>query len=91
MLEKDLEILEKILTDSGYSKNYVSVILTHLVNKLSEYNFKEFTPNFLYTILSPEIGKKTSRDVSDYFEQYRSKGSYTTKLQDYLNKSPWMK
>lgn len=90
-MDKDLDILEKILTELGYSKNFISIILTHLVNKLVEYKFKEFTPNFLYTILSPEIGKKTSRDVSDYFEQYRSKGSYNTKLQDYLNKSPWMK
>ena len=91
MLEKDLEVLEKILISLGFSTNYISIVLTYLVNKLEDTSLESFTPSFLYTLLSPEIGKSNSRDVADYFEQYQITGTFKTKLQDLLDKSPWMK
>ena len=44
MLEKDLEILEKMLRSLGFATNYISVLLTYLVDKLSESQLENFTP-----------------------------------------------
>ena len=91
MIEKDLKVVADILLKLGFSSNYIPVLLNHLTNKLKEYGKEEFTPTFLYTILLPEIGRRNSRELSDYFDQYKSTGSFKTHLEDLLSKSPWMK
>ena len=91
MFEKDLEILEKILREMKYSTSYISVLLNHLVKQLQNSKHKRFTPSFLYTHLIFDIGRMNAREIADYFEDYLKTGSYKTKIQQLLDRSPWMK
>lgn len=88
MLEKDLDILDKILRDLNYTTTYREILLSGLVNKLEDYGMKNMTRNFIYVTLSPEEGRNTASDVADYWEEMKQTGSYKTKLQKTLEKSP---
>jgi hypothetical protein len=91
MSEKDLVILEKILKELGYSTNYIVFILEYLVQRFSESRLSEVTPQFIYVSLVPEEGRSKARDIADYFEEFKEKGSFRTKIQRYLDSSPYMK
>jgi hypothetical protein len=88
MLEKDLEILEKILMDMNYSPTYISIMLNHLVEKLQESSLEYMTPQFVYVTLSFEEGRHKAKEISEYFEEMKEKGSYRTSLQKAINNSP---
>jgi hypothetical protein len=88
MLEKDLEILEKILKDMNYSTTYISIMLNHLVEKLEDSSLENMTPQFIYATLAFEEGRHKAREISDYFQEMRETGSYRTNLQKTINNSP---
>ena len=85
MLETDLNILEKILTDLNYSPKYIEMLLSHLVKELDNSTLNSFTPQFIYSALLFEEGRTKSREIADYFQEFKEKGSYRTKLQKYLD------
>ena len=91
MMENDLEILKKILSELGFVEKYIDVLIKHIVNQFENTSLKEITPQFLYTVLAFELGRKNARDVSEYFEDYKKTGVYKTKIQRFLDRSPWMK
>jgi hypothetical protein len=88
MLEKDLKILEKILMDMNYSPTYISIMLNHLVEKLQESSLEYMTPQFVYVTLAFEEGRHKAKEISEYFEEMKEKGSYRTSLQKAINNSP---
>lgn len=88
MLEKDLIILEKILKDLHFTPSYREIILSSLVKKLEEYGLKDLSRNFIYVALSYDEGKQKASEIADYWEQVKNTGSYKTKLQQSLEKSP---
>jgi hypothetical protein len=88
MLEKDLEILEKILKDMNYSTTYISIMLNHLVEKLEESSLEYMTPQFVYVTLAFEEGRHKAKEISEYFEEMKDTGSYRTNLQKTINNSP---
>jgi hypothetical protein len=88
MLEKDLEILEKILKDMNYSPTYISIMLNHLVEKLEESSLEYMTPQFVYVTLAFEEGRHKAKEISEYFEEMKDTGSYRTNLQKAINNSP---
>jgi hypothetical protein len=88
MLEKDLEILEKILKDMNYSTTYISIMLNHLVEKLEESSLEYMTPQFVYVTLAFEEGRHKAKEISEYFEEMKDTGSYRTNLQKAINNSP---
>ena len=85
MLETDLEILEKILRDLNYAPKYIEMLLSHLVKELDNSTLNSFTPQFIYSALSFEEGRNKAREIADYFQEFKEKGSYRTKLQKYLD------
>jgi lipopolysaccharide biosynthesis regulator YciM len=87
-MEKDLEILEKILRDQNYATEYISMILQHLVKELGQSSLERFTPNFIYSALAFELGRAKSKEIAEYFEEFKSKGSYRTSLQKAIEDSP---
>lgn len=91
MLSEDLEILKKILMKLNYSEKYISVLSDYLVDRLKEYKFDAFTPQFLRVQLSPEIGRNNANDIAEYFEEMKVGGIFKTKLEKFLDKSPYMK
>ena len=88
MLEKDLDILDKILKELNYTSSYRETILSKLVKNLQEYGLDHFTRNFLYVALAYDEGKEKASEIADYWEEVKDKGSYKTKLQKTLEKSP---
>jgi hypothetical protein len=88
MLEKDLEMLEKILMGMKYSPSYISVLLTHIVKQLDNSSLSHLTPQFIYSVLSFEEGRHKARQISEYFEDLKEKGSYKTTLQKTIDNSP---
>ena len=68
MLETDLEILEKILRDMNYSPTYISIMLSHLVEKLEDLSLENMTPQFIYVTLAFEEGRHKAREISEYFQ-----------------------
>ena len=91
MLSEDLEILKKILMKLNFTENYISVISQYLVDKLKEYKFEAFTPQFLKVQLTPELGRNTASDISEYFEEMKVGGIFKTKLEKFFDNSPYMK
>ena len=91
MLNEDLEILKKILMKLNYSEKYISILSQYLVNRLKEYKFEAFTPQFLRIQLSSEIGKNNAADVALYFEEMKAGGILKTRLEKLLDSSPYMK
>jgi hypothetical protein len=86
-MEKDLEILHKILTGL-YADKYANMLLKHIEEKFNSSDLSEITPNFLYYNLVYELGKKEASNISDYFTQTKEKGYYETELDKLLkNKS----
>jgi len=45
----------------------------------------------LYTVLAFEIGRNNAKNVAENFEDYKKTGEYKTKMQRFLDKSPWTK
>tara|TARA_R110000868_G_C10904714_1_gene764540 strand:+ start:1616 stop:1900 length:285 start_codon:yes stop_codon:yes gene_type:complete len=88
MLETDLEILEKILRDMNYSPTYISIMLSHLVEKLEDLSLENMTPQFIYVTLAFEEGRHKAREISDYFQEMKETGSYKTNLQKAIDNSP---
>ena len=88
MLEKDLEILEKILNGMNFSPTYISIILNYLVEKLEESSLENMTPQFIYATLLFEEGRHKAREISEYFQEMKEKGSYRTILQKTIDNSP---
>ena len=88
MLETDLEILEKILRDMNYSPTYISIMLSHLVEKLEDLSLENMTPQFIYATLLFEEGRHKAREISEYFQEMKEKGSYRTILQKTIDNSP---
>ena len=88
MLEKDLEILEKILNGMNYSPTYISIILNYLVEKLEESSLENMTPQFIYATLLFEEGRHKAREISEYFQEMKEKGSYKTILQKTMDSYP---
>jgi hypothetical protein len=90
-MEQDLEILKKILSELGFVDTYVEILIRKIVNDFNDSTLTEITPQFLYTVLAFELGRKNARDVSEYFEDFKKSGIYKTKIQRFLDRSPWMK
>lgn len=90
-MEQDLEIIRDILKDLGFADRFILIVINHLVNELERSKHKRFTPNFLYTHSIFEIGRNNARELGEYFEEYLKTGSYKTKIQKFLDKSPYMK
>lgn len=90
-MEQDLEIIRDILKNLGFADRFILLLVDHLVQKLSESKHTRFTPNFLYTHSIFEIGRNNARELGEYFEEYLKIGSYKTKMQKFLDKSPFTK
>jgi hypothetical protein len=88
-MKKELEILKKVLKLHISSDDYIDILMNKIEQQLG--NRESITPNYIYTILSYDLGKGTARDVSDDFENSIKTGDYKTKLQRFLDRSPWMK
>ena len=88
MLETDLEILEKILRDMNYSPTYISIMLSHLVEKLEDSSLENMTPQFIYVTLAFEEVRHKEREISEYFQEMKETGSYKTNLQKAIDNSP---
>ena len=88
MLETDLEILEKILRDMNYSPTYISIMLSHLVEKLEDLSLENMTGQFIYVTLAFEEGRHKAREISEYFQEMKETGSYKTNLQKAIDNSP---
>lgn len=88
-MKKELEILKKVLKLHISSDDYIDILMDKIEQQLGDR--ESITPNFIYTILSYDLGKGTARDVSDDFENSIKTGDYKTKLQRFLDRSPWMK
>ena len=91
MLHEDLEILRKILMKLNFSESYISIVSQYLVDRLKEYKFEAFTPQFLRVQLASEIGRNMASDVAHYFEEMKSGGVFRTNLEKFLDNSPYMK
>lgn len=91
MLNEDLEILKIILTKLHFSEKYISILSQYLVERLKEYKFDALTPQFLRVQLSSEIGRNNAQDVASYFEEMKAGGIMKTKLEKFLERSPYMK
>jgi hypothetical protein len=90
-MEKDLEILREILKEKHFVNNYIDMLIRHIVKNFETTSLSDITPNFLYSILAFEIGRKNAKDVAEYFEDYKKSGVYKPKIQRFLDNSPWMK
>lgn len=90
-MEKDLEILETILREMKYTTSYIAILLDHLVSELGKSGLNKFTPNFIYSALAFEEGRHRAKEIAEYFEDFKTKGSFKTRLQQLLDKSPWTK
>jgi hypothetical protein len=88
MLEKDLDILDKILRDLNITPTYREILLSGLVKKLEDYNMDRLSRNFIYVALAHDEGKSFASEVADYWEEMKQTGSYKTNLQKTLEKSP---
>jgi len=76
-MKKDFEILEIILTDLHYTKSYIDILLNHLATEFENSNLPGLTPQFIYTHLIFEEGRERAKTISEYFEEFKEKGSYT--------------
>lgn len=90
-MEKDLEILKKILIGQHIADNMVEVLMNFIVKKLEESGKSHITPQFLYVNLAFELGRKNATEIADEFENYLKTGEYKSKFQRFLDSSPWMK
>jgi hypothetical protein len=91
-MEQDLETIEKIFRGSlNYTNDYIKILINLIKSKLDESGKTNITPHFLYATLAFEIGRKTAKDVSEDFDDYKKTGEYKSKLQRHLDRSPWMK
>ena len=90
-MEQDLEIIRRILEELGFADRFILIVIDHLVKQLENSKLDRFTPNFLYTHSIFEIGRNNAKDLAEYFDDYLKTGNYKTKLQQFLDKSPWMK
>lgn len=88
-MKNELEILKKVLKLHVSSDDYINILMNKIEQQLGDR--ESITPNFIYTVLSYDLGKGTARDVSDDFENSIKTGEYKTKLQRFLDRSPWMK
>jgi hypothetical protein len=46
------------------------------------------TPQFVYVTLAFEEGRHKAKEISEYFEEMKEKGSYRTSLQKTIDNSP---
>lgn len=90
-MKEDLEIIRNILKDLKFTDTSISILIDSLLNKLESSPHERFTPNFLYAHTIFEIGRNNATDLKDYFDDYLKTGVYKTKIQQLLDKSPWMK
>jgi len=72
----------------NYSTSYISVLLNHLVKQLEKSSLSHFTPQFIYSVLTFEEGRHTSKQISEYFEDFKKYGSYKTSLEKTIDNSP---
>ena len=90
-MEQDLEIIRNILKDLKFADRFIIILIDHLVKELENSKFERFTPNFLYVHSVFEVGRNNAKELAEYFDDYLETGNYKTKLQQHLDKSPWMK
>lgn len=90
-MEKDLEILRSILMELKYTPHYIDILINHVKKEFEKSTLGRITSNFLYAVLLFEEGRSIARDIADYFEDYKKKGSFKTKIQNHLDTSRWMK
>lgn len=88
-MTKELEILKRVLRLHISSEDFINVLIDKMKENLSDR--ESITPNFIYTMLSYDLGKSTANQVSEDFENAIKTGEYKTKLQRFLDRSPWMK
>lgn len=86
-MNEDLEILRKILHREGYTPSFADII----INKVRESGRENLTAPAIYTLLLYDLGRKNSKDIAEYFEEYKEKGNYRTNLQKMIDRSPWSK
>lgn len=91
MLEKDLELLNKILTDLKYTTHYREALINQLLKSLEDYKLPNLTRNFLYVSLVPEEGKERASEIADYWQQAKNTGFYKTNLEKALQSSAFAK
>jgi hypothetical protein len=89
-MEQDLEIIRRILEDLGFADRFILILIDHLVKELENSKFERFTPNFLYVHSAFEIGRNNAKELAEYYDDYLKIGNYRTKLQQHLDKSPWI-
>jgi hypothetical protein len=89
-MEQDLEIIRRILEDLGFADRFILILIDHLVKELENSKFERFTPNFLYVHSAFEIGRNNAKELAEYYDDYLKIGNYKTKLQQHLDKSPWI-
>lgn len=90
-MEQDLEILKKILKGQHIADNMIDVLVNHIIEELKKSGKDYITPQFLYVHLVFELGRGMARNISEEFEDYKKTGEYKSKIQRFLDRSPWMK
>lgn len=83
-MEKDLELIRRILGRLNYAESYVNVLVRHIAKKFEETKLPEITPNFVYTVLLPEEGKSKAKEISEYFSELKTTGNFDTNIQKIL-------
>lgn len=86
-MKEDIEILRNIFHREGYTPEFTNIIL----NKIQETDREFLTPHSVYTLLTYDLGKSASKEIADYFDEYKKTGDFRTNLQKMLDRSPWMK
>lgn len=86
-MKEDIEILRNIFHREGYTSEFTNIML----NKILETNRKFLTPHSVYALLSYDLGKNSSKEIAEYFDEYKKTGTYKTMLQKMLDRSPWNK
>jgi hypothetical protein len=91
MNKEDLITIFKILDEFGFVDHYKQVLIDYIKSKFEDSKLAEITPNFLYSALMFELGRNNAKSIAEYFEDYKKTGVYKTKVQRFLDNSPWTK
>lgn len=89
-MEQDLQILKEIL-NHHFADNFVEIMMNHIKTEMEKSKKTILTPHFIYVTLAFEVGRNTAKEISEDFEDYKKTGEYKSKLQRFLDRSPWMK
>jgi hypothetical protein len=90
-MEKDLNIIKKILLELNYTPKYAEMLLDYIKNEFDKSTLSHITPQFLYVTLIFEEGRAKAKRISEYFEDMKKHGSFKNNVDKSLENSPTFK